>query len=152
MSVAVEVLHLAGSATVADEIGAAYAASGVRARALGFLDGMEDAYGAADVVVARAGAGTTSEILALGRPAVLVPYPHAGAHQRDNARWVASRGAAECVDESDWGRVVATTARLLAEPATRGRMAASARELGRPDAARRAVDRMEHWGDLERRT
>ena len=47
---------------------------------------MEAGYALADVAVARAGAVTVSELAAFGLPAVLIPYPHAGGHQRANAQ------------------------------------------------------------------
>src|SRR5207247_5967020 len=59
-----------------------------------YIDGFGDALAACDLCVARAG-GSIFEIAAHGRPAILVPYPHAaGDHQTSNARWMASAGAA----------------------------------------------------------
>jgi UDP-N-acetylglucosamine--N-acetylmuramyl-(pentapeptide) pyrophosphoryl-undecaprenol N-acetylglucosamine transferase len=54
----------------------------------------------ADLVVSRAGAMATSEILAFGRPALFIPYPFAGGHQRDNAEPLARRRAAWLREES----------------------------------------------------
>jgi UDP-N-acetylglucosamine--N-acetylmuramyl-(pentapeptide) pyrophosphoryl-undecaprenol N-acetylglucosamine transferase len=71
---------------------------GVRA----YLNDMTDAYAAADLVLARAGASTLGELAATGRPAILVPYPHAAEdHQRANATMLAQAGAAVVVDDRE---------------------------------------------------
>jgi UDP-N-acetylglucosamine--N-acetylmuramyl-(pentapeptide) pyrophosphoryl-undecaprenol N-acetylglucosamine transferase len=60
-----------------------------------YIDDLSDAYAAADLVLARSGASTLGELAATGKPAVLVPYPHAaGDHQRANAEAAAAAGAA----------------------------------------------------------
>ncbi len=73
-------------------------ADGLRA----YLNDVSDAYAAADLVLARAGASTVGELAATGRPAILVPYPHAAEdHQRANAALVAQTGAAVVVDDRE---------------------------------------------------
>ena len=73
-------------------------ADGLRA----YLNDMTDAYAAADLVLARAGASTVGELAATGRPAILIPYPYAaGDHQRANAEMVARSGAAVVVDDRE---------------------------------------------------
>jgi UDP-N-acetylglucosamine--N-acetylmuramyl-(pentapeptide) pyrophosphoryl-undecaprenol N-acetylglucosamine transferase len=67
-----------------------------------YINDMADAYAAADLVLARAGASTVGELAATGRPAILVPYPHAAEdHQRANAAMVAQAGAAVVVDDRE---------------------------------------------------
>jgi UDP-N-acetylglucosamine--N-acetylmuramyl-(pentapeptide) pyrophosphoryl-undecaprenol N-acetylglucosamine transferase len=67
-----------------------------------YLNDVSDAYAAADLVLARAGASTLGELAATGRPAILVPYPHAAEdHQRANAAMVAQAGAAVVVDDRE---------------------------------------------------
>jgi UDP-N-acetylglucosamine--N-acetylmuramyl-(pentapeptide) pyrophosphoryl-undecaprenol N-acetylglucosamine transferase len=67
-----------------------------------YLHDLSDAYAAADLVLARAGASTLGELAATGRPAILVPYPHAaGDHQRANAERVAQTGAAVVVEDRE---------------------------------------------------
>ena len=106
---------------------------------------LAQAMAAADLVVARSG-GSVAEIAALGRPAILVPYPHATAdHQRRNAEWMAAGGAALVVDDAALsgallGRLVAE---LLGDDERRARMAAASRRLGRPDATQRVADTIE---------
>jgi UDP-N-acetylglucosamine--N-acetylmuramyl-(pentapeptide) pyrophosphoryl-undecaprenol N-acetylglucosamine transferase len=97
-----------------------------------------DALAAADLVVARAG-GSLFEIAAHGRPAILVPYPHATAdHQSANARWMTEAGAAVTIPDGELSaaRLARETAALLADPQRLGAMAAASARLGRPDAAR----------------
>ncbi len=95
------------------------------------------ALAAADLVVARAG-GSLFEVAAHGRPAILVPYPHAAAdHQAANARWMERGGAAVVVPDGELSaaRLARETAALLADPQRMRAMAAAARRLARPDAA-----------------
>ena len=67
-----------------------------------FIDGMEEAYAWADLVLARAGALTLAELALAGRGAILVPYPHAADdHQAANARVFADAGAAEVLEQSE---------------------------------------------------
>ncbi len=104
---------------------------------------MDRALAASDLVVSRAGAMATSEFLAWGLPAILVPLPTAvGDHQSSNARALEAAGAALHVPERDasgqllagarlWERVT----RLLDAPGTRARMRRAALGRARPDAA-----------------
>jgi UDP-N-acetylglucosamine--N-acetylmuramyl-(pentapeptide) pyrophosphoryl-undecaprenol N-acetylglucosamine transferase len=101
-----------------------------------------DALAACDLVLARAG-GSVFELAAAGRPAILVPYPHAAAnHQHANAAWMADAGAAVVIEDADLephglARVVGE---LFGDPERLGRMGAAAAGLSRPDAA----DRIAH--------
>jgi UDP-N-acetylglucosamine--N-acetylmuramyl-(pentapeptide) pyrophosphoryl-undecaprenol N-acetylglucosamine transferase len=102
-----------------------------------------DLYAAASLVIGRAGAGTVTELAALGLPAVLVPLPGArGDEQTANARVLADAGAALLLPEAELSanRLVREVTGLLAEPARLGVMAARARALATPDAAARLVD------------
>jgi UDP-N-acetylglucosamine--N-acetylmuramyl-(pentapeptide) pyrophosphoryl-undecaprenol N-acetylglucosamine transferase len=93
---------------------------------------------AADLVVARSG-GSVFEIAAHGRPALLVPYPHAAAdHQTTNARWMADHGAAVVVPDGELNgpRLAQEVARLLGDPGRLASMARSSAALARPQAAR----------------
>ena len=92
---------------------------------------------AADLVVARSG-GSVFEIAAHGRPALLVPYPHAAAdHQTTNARWMAEHGAAVVVGDADLTgpRLAQEVARLLGDPARLAAMGRASAALALPHAA-----------------
>ena len=99
-------------------------------------DEMADALVAADLVVGRAGSSTLAECTAAGVPVVVVPYPHAGAHQGANARLLADAGAAQIVpDESFDGDALLAACAILDDPDRHAAMAAASRRLGRPGAA-----------------
>jgi UDP-N-acetylglucosamine--N-acetylmuramyl-(pentapeptide) pyrophosphoryl-undecaprenol N-acetylglucosamine transferase len=142
-----QVLHLAGEAGMADA-GAARqrlpAELRPRYAAEPFLtDRMADALVAADLVVGRAGSSTCAELTAAGVASILVPYPFAGAHQRYNAGFLADEGAAVVVaDEELTGDRLADEVSSLRDDARREAMAAAARRLGRPDAARALADEL----------
>jgi UDP-N-acetylglucosamine--N-acetylmuramyl-(pentapeptide) pyrophosphoryl-undecaprenol N-acetylglucosamine transferase len=102
-----------------------------------YLDRFGEALLACDLCVARAG-GSIFEIAAAGRPAILVPYPHATAdHQTGNARWMQRGGAAVVVADAELtaDRLRREVDALLGDPATLARMAEASRRLARPDAA-----------------
>jgi UDP-N-acetylglucosamine--N-acetylmuramyl-(pentapeptide) pyrophosphoryl-undecaprenol N-acetylglucosamine transferase len=112
----------------------------VPVRALGYLDDMPSALAAATLAVSRAGAMMTSELLAWGLPAILVPLPTAAAdHQTHNARALAAAGAAVHIPEGELtGAALAEVVRgLMADPTRRAEMAAAARGRARPDSAER---------------
>jgi UDP-N-acetylglucosamine--N-acetylmuramyl-(pentapeptide) pyrophosphoryl-undecaprenol N-acetylglucosamine transferase len=93
---------------------------------------------AADLIVARAGANTVAEIAAIGRASILVPFPHAADdHQAKNAMSLAELGGAVCVRQEDASvaRLATELAMLFEDGGLRTRMAAIAREHGRPHAA-----------------
>lgn len=128
-----------------DEVRAAYAAfpSLASAHVAAFLDDMPRRLADADLVVARAGATTLAELAAAGRPAILVPYPHAADdHQRLNAEAVAEVGAALSIldHELSGPGLAGAVAELAADRARLRRMGEAARTLARPDAAGRIAD------------
>jgi len=116
-----------------------------RYRLVPYTDRLAQAMAAADLVVARSG-GSVAELAALGKPAVLVPYPHATAdHQRKNARWMVDGGAALLVDDAelDGERLRGLVGAVLGDRPRLAAMAAASAALGRPDATARVVDEVE---------
>jgi UDP-N-acetylglucosamine--N-acetylmuramyl-(pentapeptide) pyrophosphoryl-undecaprenol N-acetylglucosamine transferase len=111
----------------------------VPVKLFGYLWNIADALAAADVVVMRAGASSVAEVLALGKPAVLVPYPYAaGDHQTRNAEALVQAGAAVMLPEKGLtGVVLAQTLSAIAlDPFRRAEMGRRAAAQGRPGAAR----------------
>ena len=93
------------------------------------------AMAAADLALCRAGASVLGELPAVGLPAVLVPYPYAGAHQRLNARHLEDNGAAAILDERDLGSMLSVVGGLLHDDARLDAMRQASRRLARPEAA-----------------
>jgi UDP-N-acetylglucosamine--N-acetylmuramyl-(pentapeptide) pyrophosphoryl-undecaprenol N-acetylglucosamine transferase len=112
-------------------------------RLLPFTDDFGAALAAADVVVSRAG-GSVWEIAAAGRPAVLVPYPHATSnHQAKNAEYFERAGGARIVrDEQAHALVPELVAELLADPDGRRRMSDAMLAAAKPDAADTIADEL----------
>jgi UDP-N-acetylglucosamine--N-acetylmuramyl-(pentapeptide) pyrophosphoryl-undecaprenol N-acetylglucosamine transferase len=105
-----------------------------------YLYNIQDAYAAADIVVARAGGISLSELTALGKAAIIVPYPHAtNQHQDHNARTLAEAGAAVVIPDKELDGKILTVelSNLLNDPVRLQAMARKSKELGRPDAAAR---------------
>jgi UDP-N-acetylglucosamine--N-acetylmuramyl-(pentapeptide) pyrophosphoryl-undecaprenol N-acetylglucosamine transferase len=109
---------------------------------LAYEPDLGDCLAACDLVLGRAG-GSIFELTAAGRPAVLVPYPHAaGGHQEGNAAWMAEAGAATAIPDRELTseRLAAQVGDLLGDPIRLGAMAAASSRLAKPDAARRIAD------------
>jgi UDP-N-acetylglucosamine--N-acetylmuramyl-(pentapeptide) pyrophosphoryl-undecaprenol N-acetylglucosamine transferase len=108
-----------------------------------FIYRMADAYAAADMVICRAGATTLAEITAMGKAAVLIPYPHAASnHQEFNARKLEDMGAAIVIPEKQLnGENLSKAIRELYENSERrGRIQKASKAIGRMDAAEKIVD------------
>jgi UDP-N-acetylglucosamine--N-acetylmuramyl-(pentapeptide) pyrophosphoryl-undecaprenol N-acetylglucosamine transferase len=137
-----QILHAAG-ANLYGEAAAGWEraraqGSGPLVRCVDFIDDMGDAYAAADVVVCRAGATSIAELTALGKPSVLVPYPHATRdHQMHNARALAQVGGAQVIEDGDLTarRLVDAVEPWIADAAAGRAAADAARAFGRRDAA-----------------
>jgi UDP-N-acetylglucosamine--N-acetylmuramyl-(pentapeptide) pyrophosphoryl-undecaprenol N-acetylglucosamine transferase len=137
------VLHIAGRrdfAEVRSRLDAAPADD--RYTLLEYEPNLGDALAAADLVLARSG-GSIFEVIAVGRPAILVPYPFATAdHQTANADWMRSNGAAAVIPDAelDAERLRLEVATVLEGPDRLRTMAERARALAKPDAARHIAD------------
>ena len=119
-----------------------YRNAGVDGELVAFIDDMARRYAEADLVICRAGAVTVAELAAGGVASVLVPFPHAvDDHQTANGRFLADRGAALLLQQRD------LTAEKLAQMITSLdrpkllQMAARARDMGKPDAAKQVAQR-----------
>jgi UDP-N-acetylglucosamine--N-acetylmuramyl-(pentapeptide) pyrophosphoryl-undecaprenol N-acetylglucosamine transferase len=101
-----------------------------------------DVLAASDLVLGRAG-GSIFEFTAAGKPALLVPYPHAtGDHQAANAAWMQRAGAALVIDDAELqpARLREQVAELFGDAPQLQRMAVASRSLAMPDAAARIAD------------
>ncbi len=104
---------------------------------------MDRLFAAADLVICRGGGTTVAELMAVGRPAVVVPYPHhKDKQQLHNARVLERAGAAVICEEKDTdpGRLAAVLGALLREPARLSAMGDAARQLRRLDASQAILD------------
>jgi UDP-N-acetylglucosamine--N-acetylmuramyl-(pentapeptide) pyrophosphoryl-undecaprenol N-acetylglucosamine transferase len=137
------VLHLAGRRDHAElQRRLAAASHGDRYTLLAYEPDLGAVLAAADLVLGRSG-GSIFEFTAAGRPAILVPYPHATAdHQSANAAWMEHGGAATVLrdDELTPALLAGEVAALLDDEARLRSMAAASRSLARPDAARVIAD------------
>jgi UDP-N-acetylglucosamine--N-acetylmuramyl-(pentapeptide) pyrophosphoryl-undecaprenol N-acetylglucosamine transferase len=141
-----EILWATGPAHIAS-VNARLAPLGLSwVHAVGYIDAMPEALAATDVAVSRAGAMATAELLAWGRPMLLVPLPTAAAdHQTHNARALAEAGAAVMIEERTltperlWQEIVA----LTGDDERRAAMQHAARSRARPNAAREIAQHLQ---------
>jgi UDP-N-acetylglucosamine--N-acetylmuramyl-(pentapeptide) pyrophosphoryl-undecaprenol N-acetylglucosamine transferase len=135
-------MHQTGAAEFA-AVREEFALTGLEGEVAPFIADMAAAFAAADVVVCRSGAGTTSELSAAGKPSVLVPFPFAADdHQTRNAEAMVMAGASRMMTDGEINgeRLV----RMLEDlEGSLERMGEAARMLARPGAARRAADILE---------
>lgn len=123
-----------------------YRAAGVRAHLATFFSNLPEEMARAHLVVGRSGASTVAELTVMGRPAILVPLPHAVDNdQLQNARRLADAGGAWCMEQKDISSQSLAEAidRLFAAPETLTSAAATAKAQGRPDAVSRLADLIE---------
>ena len=120
-----------------------YRELGVEAHLTAFFDDVPERLAVAHLLIARAGASTVAEITAVGRPAILVPYPSAvDDHQTANAHAMDEVGAGWLMPEEAFAAetLAARLSALFELPATLEKTAASARAAGRAEAAARLAD------------
>ena len=138
-----DVIHLAGKRDfelLEDRLAAAPHSE--RYTLLAYEPDLGDCLAACDLVLGRSG-GSIFELTAAGRPAILVPYPHAAAgHQESNAAWMAGGGAAVTVrdEELEPERLATEIGETLHDEARLAAMAEASAALAMPDAARRIAD------------
>jgi UDP-N-acetylglucosamine--N-acetylmuramyl-(pentapeptide) pyrophosphoryl-undecaprenol N-acetylglucosamine transferase len=120
-----------------------FAATGLSGEVIPFIADMPAAFGQADLIVSRSGAGAVSELAAAGKPSILIPFPFAADdHQTKNAEALERAGAAIRSSDRDWNGASffeAVRALQADTPKLRG-MGDAARRLARPDSARRAAE------------
>jgi UDP-N-acetylglucosamine--N-acetylmuramyl-(pentapeptide) pyrophosphoryl-undecaprenol N-acetylglucosamine transferase len=102
-----------------------------------FVERMDMAYAAADLIVARAGALTLAEIALVAKPCILVPSPNvAGDHQRINARQFERSGAALCIEDAELPEhLLPAVRKLLVQEQTRNQQVVRLKDFSRPEAA-----------------
>lgn len=110
----VNVLHLSG-AKQADHLGEPPDLRTIVYRRLAYLDRMDQAYAAADLMLGRAGAGTVTETAMVGLPAIFVPFPHGNGEQVKNAASLVAAGAGRLIAQADLtpARLIATVSDLV---------------------------------------
>jgi UDP-N-acetylglucosamine--N-acetylmuramyl-(pentapeptide) pyrophosphoryl-undecaprenol N-acetylglucosamine transferase len=133
-----------------ETVRADYAGLGIQADLATFFSDMGERLTKAHLVVCRAGASTVTELLALGRPALLVPYPYAmDDHQTANGRILAQAGAAISLVEKDLSpqKLAETIVQLADQPSRLTSLAQSAKAMGRLNAAAALADLAEGLAD-----
>jgi UDP-N-acetylglucosamine--N-acetylmuramyl-(pentapeptide) pyrophosphoryl-undecaprenol N-acetylglucosamine transferase len=141
----VRLIHQTGAEDY-ESVAEAYRIAGWEAEVAPYIDDMPSVFGRADLLICRAGASTIAEIAAAGRPALLIPFPHAADdHQRHNARTLEAQGAAVLLDQerTSGSALARTVVALVSDRPRLARMAEKCAALGRPDAADQIIDLME---------
>ena len=131
-----QIIHITG---VADYGWAsdAYKELSLEHRVHSFLDRIEEAYSASDLIVTRSGASAIFEIAYFGRPMILIPYPFALSHQSENARIFSTKGAAIQIDEKDLSSDIMKDKieELLNNRSILSEMGESAKRISMPDSS-----------------
>lgn len=139
------VIHQSGEADY-DRVVQDYEERGIKGDIVPFIQDMGVAYGRADLVVSRAGATTVSELAALGKPSILVPYPFAAnRHQEINAKMLVQEGGARMILEEDLSGEVLSglIMKYMDDERALEKMGKCAARIGRRDCAKVIVDHLE---------
>lgn len=144
---ALHITHQTGEADY-EKIQGSYEKAGwsERADVRRYIDDMVAAFTAADLIICRAGATTTAELIAAGRAALMIPFPFAADdHQRRNAEALQQAGSARMIlqQELTGERLAREVNELVAAPERITQMEHAGRRLARGDAAKATVDLME---------
>jgi UDP-N-acetylglucosamine--N-acetylmuramyl-(pentapeptide) pyrophosphoryl-undecaprenol N-acetylglucosamine transferase len=130
-----------------DSVRAAYAAVGVKAELANFFNDLPMRMAKAQLVIARSGAGTVSELMAIGRPAILIPLPHAlDDNQTPNAEILSNANAGWCVAQRDLTpeKLAGMIKFAFSNPDDLAKRAANAHALAKLDAVSRLADLAEN--------
>ena len=139
------IIHQTGQADHEDVL-RKYRETGMEGDVRPFIQDMPGAYRQADIVIGRAGAGTVFELAALGKPSILIPYPHAADdHQTANARMLVDAGGAVMIPQGDLSpdRLADTLIGFMDNRAGLDKMAENAGKAAMPQAARDIADQIE---------
>jgi len=144
---ALRVTHQTGEADY-EKVRRGYEAAGwsENARVQRYIDDMVTEFATADLIVCRAGATTSAELVAAGKAAIMIPFPLAADdHQRKNAEALQSAGAARMVLQAELNgeRLATEIASLIERPDEISTMEAASRKLARRDAAKATVSLIE---------
>lgn len=142
LAAGVQILHVWGNKNFHEGLTEQVdAATGARYRPVAYVDQMCDAYAAADLMLARSGAGTVVETAVVGLPAILVPLPIGNGEQARNAKPLVDAGAAVLVEDAQLTSecLVREVVRLVEHRELLARMSATAQQLMRPGAANRVA-------------
>lgn len=145
-----DIRHQAGRDQASDTQ-AAYAAAGVEADVVEFIDDMQAAYQWADLAICRSGALTVSELAAVGLPALLVPLPIAvDDHQTANGRWLERAGAADIIPQSTLSEQLPLKLNSwLSDPELLQAAAQRGHAIAHRDATERLADLVEKYAHVE---
>lgn len=139
----IRVIHQVGGNEIIKDVKGAYVSSGIDAQVYDFVDNIWECYSDADFVIARSGAGTVAELMALGIPSILVPYPFAADdHQRANAKSLVDSGGAKMLtdDECTGENVASILKEMLDDPSELNVMKNKLKEMNASNATKRIVD------------
>ena len=144
LPVTLRIKHQTGVADF-EKVNAAYTAAGwsEQANVSSYIDNMMNDFAAADLVICRAGATTTAELIAAGKASIMIPFPYAADdHQRKNAEALQAAGAARMIVQQELSgeRLLAEIQDLSQDPTQLDRMEQAGRGLARGDAAASVVD------------
>lgn len=147
----VRIIHQTGAAEE-ESLAREFASSGLRGEVVPFISNMACAFATADVVIARAGAGSVNEIAAGGMASILVPLPFAADdHQRKNAQALVDAGAARMVLDAEMNgeRLFREVELLRNRPDELASLRERVRQFAQPTAAERAAEVLEQASTIE---
>lgn len=147
LPVQLRIKHQTGAADV-KRVQQAYSSArrDLRAEVTAYIDNMVKDFAEADLVICRAGATTTAELIAAGKASIMIPFPFAADdHQRKNAEALQESGASRMIVQRELSgeRLAQEIGKLVHSPHLVNEMEASSKKLARGDAARAAVDMIE---------